>query len=47
MHAFLGRLAARFAPSIAAINIQFPVPIQSSNRAVLKGRTARMARRKS
>lgn len=24
MHAFLGRLAARFAPSIVAINIQFP-----------------------
>jgi len=28
MHAFLGRLAARFATSIVAINIQFPTAVQ-------------------
>ena len=43
MHAFLGRLAARFASSIAAINIQFPVEIASAkaparNRRVSKKR---------
>jgi hypothetical protein len=32
MHAFLGRLAARFAASIVAINIQFPGPMQTGNR---------------
>jgi hypothetical protein len=31
MHAFMGRLAARFAPSIVAINIQFPRKIESTN----------------
>jgi hypothetical protein len=29
MHAFLGRLAARFATRIVAINIQFPGPVQT------------------
>jgi len=29
MHAFLGRLAARFATSIVAINIQFPTAVQA------------------
>jgi hypothetical protein len=41
MHAFLGRLAARFAPSIAAINIQFPAEIKTTKRASPKGRPAR------
>jgi hypothetical protein len=41
MHAFLGRLAARFAPSIVAINIQFPMAIQSARPASAKGRAAR------
>jgi hypothetical protein len=36
MHAFLGRLAARFATSILAINIQFPGPVRTE-----KGKTAR------
>lgn len=38
MHAFLGRLAARFAPSIVAINIQFPVSAQSAKTSSIKGR---------
>jgi hypothetical protein len=43
MHAFLGRLAARFAPSIVAVNIQFPSPIQSINRDSTKGKSRRKA----
>jgi hypothetical protein len=46
MHAFLGRLAARFAPSIAAINIQFPVQIETVKRASLKGRLVRKGMRR-
>jgi hypothetical protein len=45
MHAFLGRLAARFAPSIVAINIQFPAQISPAKRASPKGRTAKKVRR--
>jgi hypothetical protein len=33
LHAFLGRLAARFAASIAAINIQFPISPPSGAKA--------------
>ena len=40
LHAFLGRLAARFAQSIVAINIQFPKPVSSENDARIKGRIA-------
>jgi hypothetical protein len=39
MHAFLGRLAARFAPGIAAINIQFPVAVQPTRLSSTKGHT--------
>jgi|SRR5271154_4662239 len=44
MHAFLGRLAARFAPSIVAINIQFPSQIQSTKRPSSKGKSRRRVR---
>jgi hypothetical protein len=45
MHAFLGRLAARFSSSIVAINIQFPVPMDAGRRFAPKGRRANRARR--
>jgi hypothetical protein len=38
MHAFLGRLAARFATSIGAINIQFPGPVQTGRGKTVKRR---------
>jgi hypothetical protein len=46
MHAFLGRLAARFAPSIVAINIQFPVPTPPAKSSSSKRRSAGKSRRK-
>jgi hypothetical protein len=46
MHAFLGRLAARFAASIIAINVQFPTAPDSVTRAPRKRRQARSARRR-
>jgi hypothetical protein len=45
MHAFLGRLAARFASSIIAINIQFPVAPERAKGARVKKQTARPGRR--
>jgi hypothetical protein len=39
MHAFLGRLAARFAASIVAINIQFPGPVQPAKGSAGKRRS--------
>jgi hypothetical protein len=44
MHAFLGRLAARFASSIAAINIQFPVAIESTDAPSRRRRSAKNTR---
>jgi hypothetical protein len=38
LHAFLGRLAARFASNIAAINIQFPISPPPGSNARIKGR---------
>jgi hypothetical protein len=46
MHAFLGRLAARFAPQIVAINIQFPVQSETAKSSPIKGRGARKTRGK-
>jgi hypothetical protein len=46
MHAFLGRLAARFAPSIIAINIQFPMDSDAAKSAPAKRRAARTSRRR-
>jgi hypothetical protein len=48
MHAFLGRLAARFAPSIIAINIQFPTaPDTAGGTAASKKRKATKSRPRS
>lgn len=48
MHAFLGRLAARFAPSIIAINIQFPMDSEAPKQnAANKRRGARKPKRRS
>ena len=47
MHAFLGRLAARFAPSIIAINIQFPMESDTPKEARAKRRSAKKPRRRS
>ncbi len=41
MHAFLGRLAARFSKSIIAINIQFPMTPETATDASPKRRGAR------
>jgi hypothetical protein len=41
MHAFLGRLAARFASSIVAINIQFPTSMHAAAKSLPKARGAR------
>jgi hypothetical protein len=47
MHAFLGRLAARFAASIIAINIQFPIsPEEIKAASSAKKRNARIPRRR-
>ncbi len=46
MHAFLGRLAARFAPSIIAINVQFPTDRDSGARAPNKRRSPRTTKRR-
>jgi len=46
MHAFLGRLAARFARSIVAINIQFPGSAKSEKNSSIKGRGTRKTRGK-
>jgi hypothetical protein len=46
MHAFLGRLAARFAPSIIAINIQFPMDTDTPKKAQAKRRRAKRPRRR-
>ena len=46
MHAFLGRLAARFAPSIDAINIQFPMSMQTANNSSIKGRSRKTKARR-
>ena len=40
MHAFLGRLAARFALDIVAINIQFPMPNTFAKKASGRGSKA-------
>jgi hypothetical protein len=45
MHAFLGRLAARFAPRIVAINIQFPGSNATVKRSPTKARAARKKKR--
>jgi hypothetical protein len=45
MHAFLGRLAARFAASIIAINVQFPTSPASGTRARATRRGKRKSRR--
>jgi hypothetical protein len=45
MHAFLGRLAARFAPSIIAINIQFPLSPATGQDASSIRRGAKKSRR--
>ena len=47
MHAFLGRLAARFAPSIIAINIQFPMDSETAGNAPTKRRGTKTTRRRS
>jgi hypothetical protein len=47
MHAFLGRLAARFAPSIIAINIQFPMDSEPPGNTPTKRRGAKKPRRRS
>jgi hypothetical protein len=47
MHAFLGRLAARFAPSIIAINIQFPMESETPRNAPAKRRGAKKSRGRS
>ena len=41
LHAFLGRLAARFGQSIVAINIQFPTPETSESDTRIKRRAAK------
>lgn len=46
MHAFLGRLAARFAPSIIAINIQFPMDSDTPGKTPPKRRGAKKPRRR-
>jgi hypothetical protein len=46
MHAFLGRLAARFAPSIIAINIQFPMDPDTAKDVRTKRRGAKKPRRR-
>lgn len=46
MHAFLGRLAARFAPNIIAINIQFPMIPGTGKVAPPKKRGAKKPRRR-
>ena len=46
MHAFLGRLAARFAPSIIAINIQFPIIPDSGKDAPARRRGAKKSKRR-
>jgi hypothetical protein len=46
MHAFLGRLAARFAPSIIAINIQFPMDSDTPKQAPAKRRGRKKPRRR-
>jgi len=46
MHAFLGRLAARFSPSIAAIHIQFPLPTPAVKSSLTKRRGTGKTRRK-
>ena len=45
MHAFLGRLAARFAPSIIAINIQFPMDPDTRKAAPAKRRRVKKAKK--
>ena len=47
MHAFLGRLAARFASSIIAINIQFPMDSGTPKNAPTNRRGAKKSRRRS
>jgi hypothetical protein len=44
LHAFLGRLAARFGQSIVAINIQFPLPETSGSDAQIRQRAVRKRR---
>lgn len=44
MHAFLGRLAARFAQSIIAINIQFPTDPDTKERSAPKPRARKRKR---
>jgi len=46
MRAFLGRLAARFASSIVAINIQFPLDPESAHYPTRKKRTYRRAKKR-
>lgn len=46
MHAFLGRLAARFAPDIIAINIQFPIIPDTGKETPAKKGGARKSRRR-
>ena len=46
MHAFLGRLAARFAPSIIAINIQFPMDSETPKNPPTKRRGVKKSRRR-
>ncbi len=43
-HAFIGRLAARFADDISAINIQFPAEPVSAPRRVRRRKTGRKGR---
>jgi hypothetical protein len=46
LHAFLGRLAARFGQSIVAINIQFPIPETLESDIRTKRRVARKRARR-